>query len=369
MSRSLATCAEGHDNNFNLIRFIAASVVLFSHSFALTGNELREPLRRLYHFNMGDVAVLVFFSISGFLVCRSLLRYGDVVGFVLARMLRILPGLLVANLFAVFAIGASYTQLSLSAYLHNVQTYEYLWRNTKLLFSSIQYRLPGVFADVPYPEIVNGSLWSLRPEIKLYLWLALIGIGLKLFASRLNPLRTACLFGALTMLCIVDYLFDYQKSGGAEMRETLSILFFIGATFAAASKWIRLDTRVALLLLGVLLATACFANVVVFGITLTLGYLVLCVAYIPKGRALTFNRLGDYSYGIYIYAFPVQQAVAASFPGISPLQMSLLAFPIVLLLSIASWYAIEKPMLAFKRYRAAGPVVVENCDAGNPQRG
>lgn len=349
LSLTLAAHAESRDNNFNLIRFAAASIVLFSHSFALTGQGELEPLKRLYGFSLGDAAVLIFFFVSGFLVCRSLLGSGSVRDFAMARALRIFPGLLVANLFAVFAIGASHTTLALPDYLRDPSTYRFLWRNTKLFFGSIQYKLPGVFTDLPYPDVVNGSLWSLRPEVKLYLWLALIGVCLKLLAGRMNQSRLIYLFGALTLLFVGDYLVDYWSSGIAETRETLQILFFTGATCAAASARIPLKGAIALPLLAILIGAGFFPGLIVFGLLLTMGYLILYLAYVPKGAVLGFNKFGDYSYGIYIYAFPVQQAIASSMPGISPLKMSLIAFPLVLLLAVISWYAVEKPMLAFKK--------------------
>jgi peptidoglycan/LPS O-acetylase OafA/YrhL len=79
-------------------------------------------------------------------------------------------------------------------------------------------------------------------------------------------------------------------------------------------------------------------------------YIVLCLAYIPQGRILTYNTLGDYSYGTYIYAWPIQQTLAITIVGISPLHMFVTAFSFTLLISWLSWNYIEKPSLGLKRH-------------------
>lgn len=82
--------------------------------------------------------------------------------------------------------------------------------------------------------------------------------------------------------------------------------------------------------------------------SLTLTYLLMCAAYMPSGRIRVFNRIGDYSYGVYIYAFPVQQSVAAFLPGISVAEMFQLSLFFTFLLAMLSWHLIEKPALALK---------------------
>jgi len=80
----------------------------------------------------------------------------------------------------------------------------------------------------------------------------------------------------------------------------------------------------------------------------TIAYIVLWLAYVPGGWLRAYNRVGDYSYGVYIYAFPVQQALIASFPDMGAMGVFLSATAITLPLAIASWHYIEKPALARK---------------------
>lgn len=94
-----------HENNFNLLRALAAFLVLFSHSYALTGSSSSEPLRMLLGMTFGSVAVDVFFVISGFLVCGSLLRRQSAIEFMKGRLLRIFPALLVMVGLTVLLLG------------------------------------------------------------------------------------------------------------------------------------------------------------------------------------------------------------------------------------------------------------------------
>lgn len=83
--------------------------------------------------------------------------------------------------------------------------------------------------------------------------------------------------------------------------------------------------------------------------TLSLPYMIFYLAYVPKGKIRSFNKVGDYSYGIYIYAFPVQQSIAAAiFPGISVANMVLGSFAVTFVLAFLSWHFIEKKFLKMK---------------------
>ena len=84
-----------------------------------------------------------------------------------------------------------------------------------------------------------------------------------------------------------------------------------------------------------------------------LPYLVMWLAYVPAGPVRAYNQVGDYSYGIYIYAFPVQQAVVALVPGISPAGVLAASLPIVAMLAVLSWHLIESPALGLLRRRTS----------------
>ena len=346
----LADYATDRRNNFNLMRFIAAGLVLFGHSYALTGAST-DPMLVRTGISFGHFAVHVFFITSGFLVTASLLNRKDMRVFVRARFLRIFPGLAVANLITVFIIGSFFTVLFLSEYLSKKQTYLYLFKNTTLIFGELRWDLPGVFQHNPFRAGVNGSLWTLPYEMNMYGVLLLVGLltytGFKLFNAR--SLRWLAAAGAITLLAINVFL--YVRSQATVEMWQLSGMFFIGAAAYLFKDRIILSSLLAIPMLGLLyyLAIVPMSNSFFICYWLFLTYLTLYFAYVPRGPLLYFNKLGDYSYGMYIYAFPIQQGLVASFPGIKPWQLTLSAFPLTLIAAVLSWHFVEKKALALKK--------------------
>ena len=160
----------GRDNNFNLIRFISALAVILSHSYPLSlGKSAFEPFEEIIGISLGEMAVHVFFVTSGFLVTGSLIRNNNIFDFFLSRILRIFPALIVSALFVIILCGVAETKLTLIEYFYNPQTLSYFITNSLLIIKSVVYFLPSVFIDNPYPSVVNGSLWSLPWELRMYI--------------------------------------------------------------------------------------------------------------------------------------------------------------------------------------------------------
>ena len=160
MAESLSKKVSERNDNFQLLRFLAASMVVIGHSFILSsGQYFSDPLSQSRHFALGELAVNVFFFTSGFLVIGSLFRNKSVLAFVWARVLRIYPALAVAVLFSVFIVGACFSSLPIQEYLVNPDVWNYLFRNIILVSPQIPALLPGVFEGNPMPTpLVNGSL-------------------------------------------------------------------------------------------------------------------------------------------------------------------------------------------------------------------
>lgn len=157
----LSSCAHGRNNNFNLLRLLAAFAVLFSHSYVVAiGKSAIEPLYVSLGVTWGSIAVDVFFVTSGFLVTSSLLTRKSTVEFVLSRILRIYPALFLMVLVSIFLLGLSFTSLPIGAFLQNHVTHVFAFKNTTLVFG-VTGNLPGVFESTPYPKLVNVSLWTL----------------------------------------------------------------------------------------------------------------------------------------------------------------------------------------------------------------
>ncbi len=339
--------AQGRDNNFNLIRLVAALSVLVTHSFAIaTGNQLAEPLRDSLGLTMGDIAVDVFFTTSGFLVTASLLVRQSFIEFVWARALRIYPALWVMLLLTVFGLGVFFTTKPLSVYFTTPQTYVYVAK-CAVLFFGLAYNLPGVFEANIYPGAVNGSLWSMASEVRLYAILVLGWLALRLVREHRITLFKAMVVG-FAGLAGVAVLILHLRQDDAGQFPRLFYMFFAGSAFYVLRHRITVSPWLVLALSLALIATIGNTFGFVLAYLLSIQYLLFYLAYVPAGFIRHYNKLGDYSYGIYIYAFPVQQSISALMPGISILKMTAIAMPLTILLAVLSWHLLEKHALSYK---------------------
>nr|WP_289135086.1 acyltransferase [uncultured Halomonas sp.] len=349
MSGYLASFVSGRDNNFNLIRFVAATLVLFSHSFALSiGSSDAEPLRASIGMTWGDIAVDIFFITSGFLIANSFLTRSNVLVFLWSRALRIFPALIIAVLFCVFVIGIAFTSLEPKEYLAHDQTQRYLIKNI-MLVGGIEYSLPGVFSENPFSHAVNGSLWTMPYEVKMYM-LLIVMFGSFALASRATKLLNyKHLIAFLGISAITLHIINHFEDLFTGQFLRLFSMFFIGAAFYGWREKIFLSSRITALLL-VLLVAASLVNKTIFFVIycFALPLIIFGLAYLVSGQIRRFNKLGDYSYGIYIYAFPVQQSLAALIPNISVFSMIVLSFLVTCTLAALSWHLIEKRCLKLK---------------------
>lgn len=344
----LAAVAGGRDNNFNLIRMIAATGVLLSHAFPIAvGTGTRQPMEAATGYTLGWICVAVFFAISGFLITRSFDRTTHIESWLSARVARLFPALIVVTVLTAYLYGPVFTTLGLADYFRQAGTWTYVPRNVTL--AKLQFGLPGVFATNPYPDAINGSLWTLFHEVTCYFGVLLAGLA--------GVLRSRRLFGVLVAL----YFAAFIASGLPPLAEAvpervaalrlLSFPFVVGMVFYVWRDRIALSWLAAAVLGGLAWLTrgtpAYEPLFLVF-----IAYATFVLAYRPGGLLHRYNRLGDYSYGMYVYAFPVQQAAVALAGPMSPLENIAWALPVTLLLAVASWYLVENPMLG-RRHRLA----------------
>ncbi len=358
MSKRLSDYSNSRDNNFNLIRFIAAVFVLYSHSYPLTlGDDAIDPLGTAIGISLGGLAVDVFFLSSGFLIASSFFIRNNMLAFIWARLLRIYPALIVAIIFCVCVVGLYFTTDSLIDYFSDSQTYKFFKRNVTL-FWGVKFHLPGVFEDNPYKEAINGSLWTLPYEIKMYTYLALIGSLLLYMQKKLNKIFINHVFLIMAIISLLMTIFNHFYAFMSIYFIHLFSLFFIGSAFYLYRDKIQLSHHLFFILLLFFVVTGLLATdwvVLRYGkdyffiaYSLILPYMLFYLAYVPSGKIRSFNQLGDYSYGLYIYAFPVQQSIVALIPDISVLAMFILSFIISLFLAVLSWHFIEKRFLKMK---------------------
>lgn len=336
----LSQLAVGKDNHFNLIRFVAALAVLWSHSFALLGST--EPFSLLGR-NLGGMAVDVFFVTSGFLVTSSLLRSADALDFLIARILRIYPALWAMLVLSLPLLAYLFSPLSIANFFQHSQTLQYLVKASTLL-GGVDYFLPGVFAHNPYPYVVNGSLWTMSYELGMYLGLLGLWFVFHLFHAYVT--RVIAGFIALSAIIVlfvgVTPLLDWHT----QTLLRFAYLFFAGAAAYLLRDFLRMSRVIAVACVFVLLLAALYASsYFAWLFMLLMPYIVLYLAYVPKGPLLVFNRLGDYSYGIYIYAFPIQQSLVAISSDRTWWQLSLSASCLTVLCAFFSWHYLEQPLL------------------------
>lgn len=341
----LAVCAENRDNHFNLLRALAASAVFVAHGVGYAGGSEALGLRAGIGEALGRTAVEVFFAISGFLVTASLVERGSVAEYARARVRRIYPALWVLIPLSVLVAGPLLTELSVGAYLRDGATWRYLLQGLTLV-AGVAQELPGVFAQSVYPSTFNGPLWTLPIELWLYIALAVLWLAARGLAPRAPR---AFAYGVLGVALATGAWVLAAQGGWLPLHRgaRLVFLFFTGAACYVFRARIRLSAAVALGLVGVLGGLALVSPVLFrAGYLCSVVYLVLCLAYLPGGPLLAFNRLGDYSYGIYIYAFPLQQATALLLPT-APLGLLLaVSAGATLLCAVASWHGVEKRALA-----------------------
>lgn len=335
-------------NNFDLIRLIAATTVLIGHSYPLSGHT--EPFQAFIGYGTaGNLAVAVFFSISGFLVTQSVQKHSTST-YLASRVLRIFPALGLVLLFDVFIVGPIFTTLSMPEYFDSYLFWAHL--QSFFLFG-LELRLPGAFAHAPFPDYANGSLWSLPYEVFLYLLLPIVAtIGL--LHRRANFILAVAAVTGLVLERLGCFGLS-DKNLGPEIVRSVYLYNFLelcGFFFVASALWIY-RSHVPLSLGGVLV----FFVLAWAGRQMICGYVAyaLLVPYATLYLALevrsgiSLSRVGDLSYGIYLFASPVQQSIVAVFHNsISATLLMVLALPIVLLLAYCSFWFVEKPALSLK---------------------
>ncbi len=322
--------------------------MIWFHSFALTLRADEEPAFNAMSktYDTGFLGVLAFFAISGFLVTKSYAERHSPFAFAAARVLRIYPGLVAATLFTI-AIGAARTTLPLGVFVTDPMTRDYLWHTASGW--DVRHHLPGVFASNPYPHSVNGSLWTLPMELKMY-------VGC-LAAGMLGLFRRRWLFNLAFAAGVAFFAWHpdwFPVSHGLWAARQLGLAFAFGASAWVNRAWIPLDAAATAVALGIIVFAPARIGINLLFVPLFV-YLLLSVPLHPKLYWRGANRRGDYSYGLYIYAFPVQQVVIMTWPMLDPRLVFAIALPVTLVIAIASWHVIERPALAWKPHPRVVP--------------
>ena len=327
---------ERHANSYDFVRFCAASAVLFSHHFALSGQD--EPRVPGFGEDFGEVAVEVFFCLSGFLICRSLRKSPGWKRFVAARVLRIFP-----NLAFVLVVTSLATLVWYGNWQNLGAHIAYVVDNLVMFAKGVTFQIPGVFTDAADSD-VNNPLWTLPYEMWCYVLLALM------FAAGVR--RSAMMIVVTTLLVGIGWSamswIDNFKVGPLEMSELLRFAsyFMSGAVVALAWPWIGRHA-IAVGVAG-LIATLAVRNwLATETLVQSLAFAACVIGLGSSGLMAWFSRGGDASYGMYVFAWPVQQFVLLL---VAPFWLSLaVAFLVTAAIGYATWHAFEKRLMAVPR--------------------
>jgi peptidoglycan/LPS O-acetylase OafA/YrhL len=333
------------------MRLLAAVAVLHSHSFAIvSGQRDSQPIVPVLDITVGTFAVHIFFAISGYLICGSALK-GKFLEFLIARCLRIYPALIVLIFATCFIIGPLATETTIWNYFSDPITWKYLGKNGSMFFGA-RFDLPGVFVSNPLTAMVNGSLWTLPYELRMYF----VFLILCLFASGLSKQVSKYLFFmAISLLLLGSFTLTNTLPIGSTLRSYLEFvppdllyIFLLGSLTRLFSK-------------NIVIRPQYFLAIVVFFFALysyqrsaALPIYYVCLPYVLISIAFFLNRFvksipNDYSYSTYLWAFPIQQCLVLFMPKIGVFELSTASVVIVVLLAHLTWILIESPMIGLSK--------------------
>lgn len=321
--------------NFDAIRLIAACSVVFSHSFLIAdGSERAEPFVRLFGPDniVGLYGVFTFLVISGFLVTGSWRGRRNSGTYLMKRCLRIFPGLAACLVVCAVVVGPWFTTQSLVDYFSGSELLRFIGFHLALQLGYPE--LPGVaFYPSDLGRVVLGTYWTLRPEVILYVLLAIAG------ALRLVRLP---IVAAATLLAVGLHHQEFRAYSDVLY---LAMFFAAGVTLALVHERARPRRAASIAAgIGLLLGAAlgypheAFA---IFG-----SVLVIQLGTSHRIRLPELGRVGDLSYGLYLYGWPVQQVIrGVAGEAITWWQLFAAALPIALVCALISWRLVERPAI------------------------
>lgn len=321
------------NNSFDIARILAAFMVLVSHHFALSG--LTEP--RVAGFeSAGGLAVVIFFAISGYLISLSALRSRDFTSFMIKRVRRILPALILCAIIVNIVLGKVFSP--------NLELIE-LIKNSFRTIGFNGHALMATSTDFGVSKLINGSLWTLPLEVMCYL---LVGV-IMIISNKKEPYIIV-----MVSLIILSYYFYYNKTTAnifsvpVELIFPRSLAFFIGSVMAMYEKsWNNMKIKSFIVIFMSIYMFGASDNIINLKIS---GYILFSVLTIVACTTINDKLISgrfDYSYGIYIYAFPIQQLVINK-TKLGFYSGMLVSAIIVIILSAISWHLVESRFLRKK---------------------
>lgn len=348
---ALADAFDPKSNAIGFMRLALATLVIVGHTWPLGGYG-GGPLSRWSHgdIGFGSLAVTGFFVLSGFLIARSLLERPQLGRYLWHRSLRILPGFWVALLVSAGFFGALFWVIeghSIGSYLGISLNSPESYVTDNWWLAIRQGTIGQLLTGVPFKHSVNGSLWTLVIEFKCYLALALVGlVAAKSKLHLILPVTAVALWAIqLWWLVVPDAAFQLPLLGGVEPLR-LAIDFFVGTSFYVFRRRIPIDYRLAIVAAAVFFFSLPFGAYRLVG-GVTFAYVMLWLACRLPIRS--FDRRGDLSYGMYLYAFPVMQTLAlVGATALGPIGFIVASTTLTLPFAAFSWFVVEHPAMQLR---------------------
>jgi peptidoglycan/LPS O-acetylase OafA/YrhL len=325
-------------------------MVIFYHSFAFT-NHKKDPLAVLTNgqTNFSFVGLAIFFFLSGLLVTQSLYHSSTWKNFLWKRFLRLYPAAWLAIIFCLFILGPLLTTFSLHSYFTDPLFFQYA---TSLSLFRVSYLLPGVFVHSPVDPSVNAPLWSISLELKLYLGLLIF------YTIKFSYKKVLIVFLVLAAVLVNSFLYDAVENSIRNFSHSFVLYPYVAYT--------------PYFLVGVLCFIyrhkiysnfyfALFASLIAY-VSVKFNFFFLAkivvipilVLYASSFKPMLIKKITpkpDLSYGLYVFAYPVQQIISQIIrtTNIAAWKLTLLCILCTLPFALFSWYVVEKKALSFKK--------------------
>lgn len=333
---TLGEALRRENNNADFFRLLAALAVIWGHSYGIAPRAgLQEPVSVLLGFDYsGSLAVKFFFFLSGILVTSSWLRQESPMKFTVARIFRIFPALIVSKAVCMLVAGPLLTSLPASQYFSNSWIYIHIIR-----YPYLDYDIPGVFQSNA-SHAANGSVWTIRYELLMYA--VLLGVAMcGLFRSRTIA---AIVYSAILIWFMVrpDTITVFGLSDNNDAGR-LPSFFALGVLLALFKDVVRIDAK---LIAGLTLIAWLLKDGPAFQYALYPAFLLAPIWLMTTPAVKAIRLPGDFSYGVYVYGWPMQQVIATLLPNSGPYVNQIISMPAAVILGALSWYLIEKPAIS-----------------------
>ncbi|HQS67423.1 MAG TPA: acyltransferase [Sulfuricurvum sp.] len=348
----LGTLYDKRNNSFDDLRFIFAVMVLYVHSYALLYGESvmgTDPLTVFTHFQIspGTLAVYGFFVLSGFFMIQSLESNPSLIVYAKNRIYRIIPAFWLSLFLASFILVPLISKEADIFSLHAGSSLYFFFHSAIFHINGAAWTIQGAFPNNPLIDNINGSMWTLKYEVLLYVILPILYFIVH--HNRKLVLYGTFLLGILAVAYILKnfMLFSVFNPDEYSKLVLLSSFFFYGVMLYLYRESIIVSKRLMSIGSLALIFAGLFGNLPLL-ILFIFPYILVSFGSIVKTSL--FSKTGDYSYGMYIYAFPVQQTLVHFFKSdLNASSLFFMSFLITLLMSIVSWHLLEKKVLLLKK--------------------